>query len=326
MRATSFRCFLAAVPLVAVLVGCTAESSPAGCTGSFPADHVVNTRVDALPVSVFSDAWIARLAATSGRSMSGAGASAFVFDGSRAGIPRNTASIGPVVTLFDSATGVNGTFMLPQRAAPRIEGEPNPLGAFDHHYVVTDTVQCRVVETIGYNQLTNTVTGASVWNLNSYDYPTRVVADGPPAEAARLPISPMVYTYDEVASGRITHALRMTAAAVSAAAVWPASTSDGRDTDPAAIPMGAHLRLRANADLSALGPAAKVVATAMKEYGMVLADSTVSGWSPTGSPDERWNDADLATLKSLTLDQFEVVDPIAAQANPFVPSLKAKAG
>ena len=326
MRATSFRCFAAAVPLVAVLVGCTAESSPSGCTGSFPADHVVNSRVDALPVSVFSDAWLGRLAATSGRSMSGPGASSFVFDGSRAGIPRNTASIGPVVTLFDPVTGVNGSFMLPQPDPPRIEGEPNPFGAFDHHYVVTDTVQCRLVETIGYNALTSTVTGASVWNLNSYDAATRPVADAPPAEAARLPISPMVFTYDEVASGRITHALRMTASAVSPAAVWPASTSDGRDADPAAIPMGAHLRLRAGTDLSALGPAARVVATAMKEYGMVLADSTVSGWSPTGSPDERWDDADLGTLRSLTLDQFEVVDPIAAQANPFVVSLKATNG
>ena len=216
--------------------------------------------------------------------------------------------------------------MLPQPAAPRIEGEPNPLGAFDHHYVVTDTVQCRLVETIGYNALTSTVSGASIWNLNSYDYPTRPIADAPLAEAAKLPISPMVFTYDEVASGRVTHALRMTASAVSPAAVWPATTSDGRDADPAAIPMGAHLRLKAGADLSALGPQAKVVATAMKEYGMVLADSTVGGWSPTGSPDERWNDTDLATLKSLTLDQFEVVDPISAQANPFVPSLKAKNG
>lgn len=326
MRAIPFRCLLAAVPLVAVLVGCAAESSPSGCTGTFPGDHLVNTRVDRLPVSAFSDAWLGRLAAASGRSMSGAGASSFVFEGSRAGIPRNTASIGPVVTLFDASTGVNGTFMLPQPAAPRIEGEPNPLGAFDRHYLVTDLVKCQLVETIGYNPLTNTVTGAAVWNLNSYDPPGRPVPDGLPAEAARLPISPMVYTYDEVASGRISHALRMTASAVSPAAVWPASTSDGRDADPAAIPMGAHLRLKAGTDLSALGPAARVVATAMTEYGMVVADSTLSGWSPTGSPDERWNDADLATLRSLTLDQFEVVDPIAAQANPFVVSLKATNG
>lgn len=317
---------LACVPMAGVVAACTAESSPAGCTGSFPADHMVNTRVDALPTSVFSGAWLTHLAATSGPSMSGAGASAFVFDGSRAGIPRNSASIGPVVTLFDPVTGVNGTFMLPQPAAPRIEGEPNPLGAFDHHYVVTDTVQCRLVETIGYNAVTNTVTGASIWNLNSYDFPTRPVADAAPAEAAKLPISPMVYTFDEVASGRITHALRMTASAVSPAAVWPATTSDGRDADPAAVPMGAHLRLKAGTDLSQLGPQARVVATAMQEYGMVLADSTVSGWSPTGSPDDRWNDADLATLTTLTLDQFEVVDPLAAQANPFVPSFKAKNG
>ena len=59
---------------------------------------------------------------------------------------------------------------------------------------------------------------------------------------------------------------------------------------------------------------------------MVLADSTITGWSPTGSPDTRWDDADLASLTTLTLDQFEVVDPIAAQANPFVPSLRARNG
>jgi hypothetical protein len=66
-------------------------------------------------------------------------------------------------------------------------------------------------------------------------------------------------------------------------------------------------RLRADFDISGFGPQAQVILTAMKEYGMILADNG-SPWFFTGSSDVRWDDDQLNELKSLRGSDFEVVD------------------
>ena len=70
------------------------------------------------------------------------------------------------------------------------------------------------------------------------------------------------------------------------------------------------MRLRADADLSGLGPQAAVVATALQRYGMILSD-TGPGFVVRGAPDQRWDDDDLASLRRLSASDFEVVDPSA---------------
>jgi hypothetical protein len=50
------------------------------------------------------------------------------------------------------------------------------------------------------------------------------------------------------------------------------------------------------------------ILTAMKRYGMILADNG-SPWFFTGSSDVRWDDDQLNELKSLRGSDFEVVDP-----------------
>jgi hypothetical protein len=49
-----------------------------------------------------------------------------------------------------------------------------------------------------------------------------------------------------------------------------------------------------------------VILTAMKKYGLFLADNG-SGMFVSGSPDSRWSDDNLATLGRLTNNNFEVV-------------------
>ncbi len=127
------------------------------------------------------------------------------------------------------------------------------------------------------------------------------------ADAAGLPILPLLARYDEAASGRIKHAIRMTSRGIANAYVPPASHFAPTSSDPSAPPMGQRFRMKASYDLSRLTGHARVIAQAMKEYGLVLAD-TGSSWFVTGAPDRRWDEDNLQQLKSIPGSAFEAVD------------------
>ena len=71
--------------------------------------------------------------------------------------------------------------------------------------------------------------------------------------------------------------------------------------------MGARLRLRADFDLSPFQGDALVILTALKRYGLIVADNG-SPWFISGGTDSRWNDDDLAQLKKVPGTAFEFVD------------------
>ena len=97
------------------------------------------------------------------------------------------------------------------------------------------------------------------------------------ADAAGYPIAPLLFSADEVAAGRIDHAIRFVLPNETIRAgeyVHPA-THGTRATrgGPDGPPYGSRLRLRANYPLDTLpNDAARVVARAMQRYGMLLAD------------------------------------------------------
>jgi hypothetical protein len=70
--------------------------------------------------------------------------------------------------------------------------------------------------------------------------------------------------------------------------------------------MGMRVRLKSTVDISRLSPEARVIATALKRYGMLLADNG-SAFYISGAPDSRWSDEALATIKELRGSDFEVV-------------------
>jgi hypothetical protein len=70
--------------------------------------------------------------------------------------------------------------------------------------------------------------------------------------------------------------------------------------------MGLRVRLKASVDISKLPYQARVVAQALKLYGMMLADNG-SAWYISGAPNPRWNDDALHQLNRLTGSDFEVV-------------------
>ncbi len=141
------------------------------------------------------------------------------------------------------------------------------------------------------------------WDLNSNK--TRP-AGWTSADAAGLPILPGLVRYDEVSQGAINHALRFTVSRSRAAYVAPASHWASRHTDPFLPPMGMRVRLRASFDISGLPRTARIVARALQQYGMILADNG-GNWFLSGSADTRWNDVEVRALRRIRGADFEVI-------------------
>ena len=59
-------------------------------------------------------------------------------------------------------------------------------------------------------------------------------------------------------------------------------------------------------DISTFPEEVRVILTAMKRYGMFLADNG-SGWFVSGAPHPRWSDDNLAALRGGPSTAFEVI-------------------
>ena len=181
-----------------------------------------------------------------------------------------------------------------------------------HAVLVRD--ECRIYETY------NTYASGSGFHADSgaiFD-----LASGAPrpdgwtsATAAGLPILPGLARYDEVAAGAINHALRFTVVRTQRAFLWPARHYASSDTDPNLPPMGLRLRLKASVDISSFSQQNRVILTALKHYGMIVADNG-SNWYISGTPDSRWNNDDLHKLGKIFGSDFEVVDESSLRISP----------
>ena len=174
----------------------------------------------------------------------------------------------------------------------------------DAHVLVADSGNCRLYE------LYHASRQASGWAADSgavFDLRSNALRpDGwTSADAAGLPILPGLVRYDEVAAGVIDHALRFTVQATQSGFIHPATHEAGvsNSNDP---PMGLRLRLRASFDLSPFHGESLVILTALKRYGMFVADNG-SSWYVSGATDPRWNDGDLDQLKTVPGSAFEAV-------------------
>jgi hypothetical protein len=127
------------------------------------------------------------------------------------------------------------------------------------------------------------------------------------ADAAGLPILPGLVRYDEVARGQIDHALRFTVENTRNTYIYPARHLASDQTDPNLPPMGLRVRLRADFDTSGFPRPVRIILTALKRYGMIVADNGAN-WYISGAPDRRWNDNLLHTLDRVKGADFEVVD------------------
>jgi hypothetical protein len=75
-------------------------------------------------------------------------------------------------------------------------------------------------------------------------------------------------------------------------------------------PAGEIYRLKSSVPdpaCAATSPQASIIIKGFRNYGIILADNGLTG-GLIGTPDARWNDADLACLSKLNLGDFEPVD------------------
>ena len=125
------------------------------------------------------------------------------------------------------------------------------------------------------------------------------------ADAAGLAILPGLVRYDEAfGSAEIGHAFRVTVRATNGY-VYPASHVAG--SNPAALPMGARLRLRADKDITGFPPALQRIFRAMKRHGLIVADNGTDMYV-TGTFDTRWDNGVLnPAFRALNASDFEVI-------------------
>jgi hypothetical protein len=127
------------------------------------------------------------------------------------------------------------------------------------------------------------------------------------ADAAGLPIFPLLVRYPEVRAGQIDHALRVTVQRTQAGFIHPATHFASSSSDPALPPMGLRLRLKASYSLAGYHGESLIILRALKRYGLIVADNG-SSWYITGAPDPRWNDTDLEQIKQVPGSAFEAVE------------------
>ena len=179
----------------------------------------------------------------------------------------------------------------------------------DNHLLVIDKNKCWLYET-WQTQLCNgtwSAANGAIWDLTSTEHRPYGWTS---ADAAGLPIFPGLVRYDEVAAGVINHAFRMTVAHTKSDAnggyfVAPATHAAGNNSSTGNI-MGMRLRLKASFDISGFSAANQAILTAMKNYGMIVADNG-SNMYFQGAPDARWDDDDLSALKAIDASNFDVV-------------------
>jgi hypothetical protein len=197
-----------------------------------------------------------------------------------------------------------GPYPIPAR--PRIEG------GGDRHMLLVQRGTCRLYELFAAEKRGGRWHAGSgaIFNLRS----NRLRPKGwTSADAAGLAILPGLARYDEVKAGEIKHALRFTVQRTRKAFVFPARHFASDLTDPDLPAMGQRLRLKASTRIDDLPRQARIVATALKRYGMIVADNG-SNWFISGAPDPGWDNDDLHALGRLRGSDFEVVSEASPPA------------
>ncbi len=306
---------LIVVGLGAVAPGVSASAGTplpgaAGCP-MFPADNVWNTDISSLPVDSHSAAWMTSMRSATTNLHPDFGPS---------GDPSNPYGM-PYAVVSPDHPVVTPTFLYASESDPGpypfgtdtpIEGGSQSTG--DRHALMVNPATCTLYEldNARSNGSAATADSGAVWSLDSNALrPSGWTS----ADAAGLPILPGLVRYDEVQSGSITHAIRMTAQATDTSFLWPARHEAGSAANPNLPPMGARFRLDAGFNISTYSAQAQVVLRAMQHYGLIVADNG-SNWYFGGTADAGWPSSLIAELKQVPASAFEAVDESSLMIDP----------
>ena len=273
----------------------------------FPADNYWNTDVSSLPVDTRSSAWLSHM--STDRDLHPDFGPSYG-DGPNYGIPITVVRRHhhKVRVHFDYS-GESDHVRYPFGKDTRIEGGRNSGG--DMHAIVVRKGTCRLYETWD-TRVRGVRKGGGHWRAGSgATWSLRSNRLRPDtwtsADAAGLPILPGLLRWNEVRAGRVAHAIRFTTDVTSRHHLWPARHDAGSTSSWDYPPMGARFRMKAGFDTSGFSDRARVVLTAMKHYGLVLADNG-SPWYFTGERNANWPPSLIEELKRIPASAFEAVD------------------
>ncbi len=287
---------------------CTATLADAENIAIFPANNAWNTDISARPVDAYNTAIIAGFSTWPVKTDFGSG----TWLGAPIGIPyvvvcgsQQKYSVKFRANGYDGNYGSEsdkGPYAIPLTAP--IEGN----GSGDSHVIAIDKDSGILYEL--YNASLNVdhweASSGAIFHLNSNALRPKGWTS---ADAAGLPIFAGLVRYEEVLKGTIDHAIRFTLASnnVYPGYIYPARhKTSSTGLQHASLPFGARIRLKANYDISTFSPHNQVILTAMKKYGLMLADIGTNMYI-SGAPDERWNNDELRELLRVTGSNFEVV-------------------
>lgn len=273
----------------------------------FPANSIWHADISQLPVHPRSAAWLASSNADD----------TFLHPdfGPSFGKPR------PYGIPFNVVGGGHARRTVTFDYADESDPGPYPVGSdttiemgSDRHALIIDRDSCTLYELYALRRVNGAWRAGSgaIFDLDSNRLRPRGWTS---ADAAGLSIFAGLIRRDEVAAGRIDHAIRFTVARTSRRYLWPARHQAGATDDPDVPPMGARFRLRGSFDISGFRADTRVVLRAMKRYGLILADNG-SDWYFGGTSEEGWNNDMLDELKTIPADRFVAVDVSSLRIDP----------
>jgi hypothetical protein len=291
---------LLALLIPALLIGPGAPAIPPPTTtcSVFPSDNVWHADITKLPVHARSAAWISSMGGT-GRHLHpdfGESGEAMPY-----GIPYT------VVSSSHQKVSVDFQYADESDPGPYPFGSDTPIeGGSDRHAIMIDKSTCTLYELYDaqYSPGGSTAGSGAIWSLRSNKLRP---AGWTSADAAGLPIFAGLVRLDEVKAGRVDHAIRVTASSTDRAYLWPARHQAGAARDANLPPMGARFRLKSSFSTAGFRSDTRVILTAMKRYGLIVADNG-SDWFFTGTAEHGWSNDMLDELKSIPAGAFQAVD------------------
>ncbi len=283
----------------------------------FPADHPLNTAIDALPLNPRSDQIIQRLDITVPWKLSLAPVKPYNVVQNGTHVPINY--VQPGYSNSSSPTSMpipdNPVFMI-KTPGNNALGQPKVL--YDVHAMFVDTAECKSYEVWNFDGIQNpdesyNVGTGYVYDLNSSTLPPDHSIT---PTASGLSVFATLARSEEILAGEIKHAIGMVTMYTSDGFIHPAISfqskfGSGPDWDNTDNPvMGMRLRLKADYDISSFPPQSRVVLTALKKYGAIIADGSPGAGMMANDDQQQvlldYND--LNDLWQVPHTAFEVVD------------------
>jgi hypothetical protein len=287
---------------------CNVQLADAENIQIFPGDNPWNQDISALPADPASSQIIAQFSTAKLKADFGSG----LWDNAPIGIPYSVVCASqPKVNVTFRANAYDGNYGNESDPGPYPIPPGAPIegnGQGDSHVIVVDKDNKMLYEL--YNASFTggqwQASSGAIFNLSSDQLRPLGWTS---ADAAGLPIFPGLVRYEEVLKGVIDHAIRFTLQSSNVkpnSYIAPARHGVNSSGGQYALPFGAKIRLKANFDISGYSSDLQAMLTAMKKYGLILAD-VGSNMYISGAPDDRWNNDDLQKLGAIAASNFEVV-------------------